>query len=166
MKFFRAMLCASLLSAAPPFVLGLELNQQAPVCPLQSLAGDTQVDLAQFKGKVVYVDFWASWCGPCALSLPFLSQLQAELGSQGFEVVAVNLDENIKDAKNFLADHPVGLSIVTAPGGQCPEKYGVQAMPSSFLFDRQGRMRHAYLGFRSGEKDDIRNHILRLLAEK
>jgi thiol-disulfide isomerase/thioredoxin len=166
MKLIKAILCASVLAAVPAFVPGMEIGQPAPACPLQSLKGNVPVNLSQHHGKVVYVDFWASWCGPCAQSLPFISELQAELKGQGLEVVAVNLDENIKDAESFLSDHQVKLTMATAPEGQCPESFGVQAMPSSYLLDRQGRVRHIHLGFRQDDKSEIRSQILALLAEK
>jgi thiol-disulfide isomerase/thioredoxin len=116
--------------------------------------------------KVVYMDFWASWCGPCGQSLPFLNELQSQMKNQGLEVVAVNLDENRQDADEFLAKHPVGLTIAADPEGHCPNAYGVQAMPSSFLIDRHGKVRHIHLGFRPGDRDGLRNHIAALLAEK
>jgi thiol-disulfide isomerase/thioredoxin len=167
MRCLKSVFFLSFLMVMPALAVAVEIGQPAPACPMQSMSGNgSQVNFSQYKGKVAYVDFWASWCGPCAQSLPFLSELQAELQGQGLEVIAVNLDEDVKDAELFLAKHTVKLTTVTAPEGQCPEMFGVQAMPSSYLLDRQGKVRHVHLGFRTADKEEIRSEILALLAEK
>ncbi len=157
---------AVIFAVLPIVASGIEIGEPIPKCPMQSLAKDTPVSVPQLQGKVLYVDFWASWCGPCAQSLPFMSQLQAELKGKGLQILAVNLDEDAKDAEKFLAANPVQLDFVTAPEGKCPELYGVQAMPTSFLIDRKGKVRHIHSGFRPTDKDEIRSKILALLDEK
>ena len=166
MRLMNSVLLVSALTTVPSFVLGIEVGQSAPACPMRSMAGGDSFNISKFQGKVVYLDFWSSWCSPCAQSLSFLNELQAELKGNGFEVVAVNLDENSKDAEGFLSAHPVKLTTVTAPEGQCPEMFGVQAMPSSYLIDRQGKVRHIHAGFRPTDKNEIRSQVEALLAEK
>lgn len=160
-KLFAAIVC--LISSAQ--VIALEPGNPAPNCPLKAFHGDSPLDLSKYKGKVVYIDFWASWCGPCAQSLPFLTELQTQLKNKGLEVVAVNLDENRQDADAFLAQHPVAVTVAADPEGVCPHTYDVQAMPSSFLIDRKGKVRHVHLGFRPGDRTELRNQITALLAE-
>ena len=104
------------------------------------------------KGKVVYVDFWASWCGPCRQSFPWMADLQRRYGPQGFEVVAINVDKKRADAERFLASTPAAFTVVYDPAGATPSAWDVRAMPSSYLIDRQGRVVHVDQGFREMDK--------------
>jgi thiol-disulfide isomerase/thioredoxin len=81
-------------------------SEQAPSCPVKTLDGKRSLDLADGQGKIRYVDFWASWCGPCASSFPFMNALHSELASRGVEIIGVNLDENREDALAFLEKPP------------------------------------------------------------
>lgn len=138
----------------------------APSCPLPSLDHARSLDPAQLKGKVGYVDFWASWCGPCAASFPFMNELHRELKSQGLEIVAVNLDEAAEDVAGFLKKHPAEFTVAADPEGKCPPLYGVKAMPSTYLIDRRGNIRHIHLGFRDNDKAEIRTQVRALLDER
>ena len=140
-----------------------EVGDRAPGCQAKGLDGSGAIDLAGRTGKVVYIDFWASWCGPCADSFPFLDQLHSELKSRGFEVIGVNLDEDAADAQAFLRKRPVGFTLVGDPEGRCPRVYGVKVMPSSYLVDGQGVIRQVHLGFKPGDKETIREQVLMLL---
>ena len=143
-----------------------EAGQAAPNCSL-TLVGDGQrYDMRQLRGKVLYVDFWASWCSPCAQSFPFLNDLDNELRGQGLHVLGINLDEKPDDAKAFLEKHPANFTVAVNADGQCPRDFGVQAMPSSYLVDRQGIIRHVHLGFRRGEAEQLRGLVEQLLAER
>lgn len=137
----------------------------APACPVPTLDGSKVVDPAGQKGKVTYVDFWASWCGPCAKSFPFMNQLHAELHQQGVEVVAVNLDEEPEAAVDFLKKHPAQFTVVSDREGKCPALYDVKAMPTTYLIDRNGNIRHVHLGFKDGDKAEIRQQVQALLSE-
>ncbi|TAN52419.1 MAG: TlpA family protein disulfide reductase [Methylococcaceae bacterium] len=148
----------------PQLVLAVGADDPAPNCKLKSLQQDALVDL-NYQGKVTYVDFWASWCGPCAQSMPFMNEMSQQLAGQGFNLVAVNMDENRQDAEAFLSKHPVSFSIVADIDGQCAGAFGVQAMPSSYLIDRHGKVRHVQLGFHDSERDEIRQKVRALLAE-
>lgn len=159
---FAAILCFAIAPSAG----AVETGQLPPSCALQTLRGGKPLDLAQYKGKVVYLDFWASSCGPCVQSMEFLDGLQKQFKTQGLEVVSVNLDENKQDAEDFLLDHPVKFTLAADADSQCPRLFGVKDMPASYVIDRRGVIRHVQRGFHAGEEEDIRAIVQALLAEK
>ncbi len=137
----------------------------APVCAL-AIADDAKVtELADYRGQVVYVDFWASWCGPCRQSFPFMNHLHSELGAQGLAVVALNLDEEPSDAAGFLAKHAASFKIANGANQACAQAFQVEAMPSSYLIDRAGKVRYIHHGFRAGDAEQLRALAATLLAE-
>lgn len=142
-----------------------ENTKPAPVCQLKIFDQTIPVDLEKFKGQVVYVDFWASWCGPCVESFPFMNKLHNTLKADGLALLAVNLDEELADAKNFLAAHKADFMIVSDPDQQCAKQFAVKAMPSSYLIDRKGMIREVHLGFRPGEIESFEAKVKQLLAE-
>src|SRR5207249_3774894 len=89
-----------------------------PACTLQALGDRAPLDMRQFRGKVVYVDFWASWCAPCARSFPFMNDLDREFRDRGLIVLAINLDEKLEDARAFLAKYPASFALTADPSGQ------------------------------------------------
>lgn len=103
---------------------------------------------AALKHKVVLVDFWASWCGPCKESFPAMEELQERFGKQGLVIIAVNVDENRGDMKAFLKDHAASFTVLRDAHQQLVEKAGIATMPSSFLLDRDGKVRFVHSGFR------------------
>ncbi|MGE0861537.1 MAG: TlpA family protein disulfide reductase [Gammaproteobacteria bacterium] len=137
----------------------------APACPLLIDATSAPKALAELQGQVVYLDFWASWCGPCRQSFPFMNTLQTELGAKGLAVVAVNLDEEAADAAKFLAAHPAQFQVAGGDNTACASAFKVEAMPSSYLIDRAGRVRLVHHGFRAGDTATLRARIEALLAE-
>ena len=144
---------------------GVSAGQEAPGFELPRLAGEEgALALTDLRGKVVYVDFWASWCGPCRLSFPLLQVLHEEFGPQGFEVLAVNVDEFEPDALQFLEEIPVTYPVVRDASGATPEVYGVLGMPTGYLIDRQGIVRKVHQGFRKSDGEKLRQEIVELLA--
>lgn len=115
-------------------------------------AGDKPLPqaLSAYEGKLVYVDFWASWCGPCAESFPWLNQLQEKYGTD-LAVVGVNVDTDGKAADKFLQKHPARFDIVRDPAGALPELYRIEGMPSAVLLGPDGRVLHQHSGFRPKE---------------
>jgi thiol-disulfide isomerase/thioredoxin len=106
------------------------------------------LDLANSRGRVVYLDFWASWCGPCRQSFPWMETMKSTYEAKGLEIVAVNLDRNRADADRFLKElHPT-FDVRFDPTGEAAELYKIRGMPSSVLIDRHGVIRFTHVGFR------------------
>ena len=125
----------------------------------------TRVDLASYRGKVVLVDFWASWCPPCKTSFPALDALYRQYESEGLAVLAVNLDERRRDAETFLDAHPHTLTVLFDPKGESAVAFGVKGMPSSFVIDRSGAIRFTHMGYSGNVEESYRREIVQLLAE-
>ena len=149
----------------PPAGASVQVGQSAPPVdlPLLSAGSPAALSLESLRGKVVYLDFWASWCGPCRLSFPQLEQLRQELGERGFEVLAVNVDEFEADARAFLEELPVTYPVVRDGSGQAPARFGILGMPTGFLLDRDGVVRAVHQGFRRGDGEKLRGEIIDLL---
>lgn len=142
-----------------------EEGQPAPAVDLPAVGGAAGASLESLRGKVVYVDFWASWCGPCRVSFPILEALRTEFGAQGFEVLAISVDERESDAIGFLEEVPVSYPVVLDPTGATPSAYGVRGMPTGYLVDRAGIVRDIHEGFRKSDAEKLRAKITTLLGE-
>jgi len=146
--------------------LAVGIGDQAPDFKIPRLETKGQIDLKRYRGKVVYVDFWASWCGPCRQSLPILNQIRKDYRSKGFEVIAINLDEEREDAMAFLKQFPVSYPTARDTTGKVPESYGLQGMPTAYLVDKKGRVQLVHEGFKESDDSELRHHIKKLLAQK
>ena len=135
----------------------------APQVPSPEPTGT--LDLESLRGKVVYLDFWASWCGPCLQSFPWLTTLQDRHGAEGLVVIGINLDRDRKAAEAFLKKHPTSFRIVYDPEGKLAKAWDIEVMPSSFLLDRDGKTRSDHQGFRGGDASRIETEIAALLKE-
>jgi len=136
----------------------------APAFTLADGAGKT-VSLASLRGRVVYVDFWASWCTPCRRSFPWMNAMQARHGGEGLTVVGVNVDKRPADAARFLGDVPATFTVVYDPGGATPSAYGVKGMPSSYLIDRRGNVVAVEDGFHDERRAALEAQIESALRE-
>ncbi|WP_374349512.1 TlpA family protein disulfide reductase [Chitinimonas sp.] len=159
---YRLLLVALLAFSQP--LLAAAPGQAAPPLALADGQGQT-LDLASLRGKLVYVDFWASWCGPCRQSFPFMNQLLKQYGDAGLVVLAVNVDAEAKDAAAFLARYPAQFTVLYDAAGNSAKAWAVAGMPSSYLIDRQGRVRASHLGFRADSAAKITSEIDALLKE-
>jgi cytochrome c biogenesis protein CcmG/thiol:disulfide interchange protein DsbE len=120
-------------------------------------------DLRAYKGKVVYLDFWASWCVPCRLSFPWMNQLQQSYGQKGLVVIAVNVDHDRTLADAFLRQMPPGFKIVYDPAGRIARQYDFKDMPTTFLIGRDGKVHFVHDGFFPEKEGDYIAHISNLL---
>jgi len=135
----------------------------APVLVLPLITDGSTMRLSDLRGKVVYIDFWASWCGPCRQSLPLYESLYTNLASEHFLILAVNLDENRDDAERFLKNHPVSYPVLLDPSGDSAREWSLSVMPSSYLVDAQGRLAYIYVGFEMSHMEKIEHDIKELL---
>ena len=132
--------------------------------PALATSPEDPLGLAALKGKVVYVDFWASWCEPCRQSFPWMNDLQRELGKDGFVVIAVNVDHERSDADEFLHRFAPDFRISYDPEGAVAERFHVKGMPTSFLIDRAGIVKTSHAGFRPRDRAPLEQQIRSLLA--
>jgi cytochrome c biogenesis protein CcmG, thiol:disulfide interchange protein DsbE len=135
----------------------------APDFTLSTSSGT--VSLYDLRGKVVYVDFWASWCGPCRQSFPWMTTMFERYGSKDLVIVAVNLDKTREAANAFLAMYPAPFTIAFDPDGRIAEGFGVSAMPSSFIINRTGAIVYAHEGFQESKVNAIEARIKEALGK-
>lgn len=127
-------------------------------------AADPTDVLGPLRGRVTYVDFWASWCAPCAQSFPWLNQMKARYESRGLRIVGVGLDADTRKGDRFLAVHPATFATLQDPEGKLAEHFGVEGMPYAVLIDQQGRVIHRHTGFRDDSADDYERTIREALG--
>lgn len=126
---------------------------------------DNPIQLSKLQAKLVYVDFWASWCRPCKSSFPWMISMKEKYKDQGFEIVAINLDKDKTLAYEFIKTQAVNFPIAFDPQAIVAEKYGIEGMPSSYLVDVDGRLRLRYTGFWIKSKDEKEQMIKTLLQQ-
>ena len=159
-------LAFTLALLAPGTSVAVDVGENPPAFSLPELpGGDRQVSLENFAGKVVYLDFWASWCGPCRVSLPALNRIYADYKDRGLEVVAINVDEEVEDATAFLERFPVDYTLLADPAGDSPRDYAILGMPTAFYIDRNGVVRGVHTGFRKNDEEKVRKALMELLQE-
>jgi len=124
-----------------------------------------QIKLSDYRGQVIYLDFWASWCQPCRKSFTWMNKMQSLYGNKGFKIIAINLDESRKNANKFLRQIPANFDVVFDPGGNTAESYQVKAMPSSYIIDKLGNVIHANLGFHGKDKKRMEAKIRNLIHQ-
>ena len=152
--------------------LGLVLHASPPA-PSKTLpdvavhdARGLSVRLTTFKGNIMLVDFWASWCPSCKASFPALDKLAQEYAPRGVTVLAINVDERRRDADAFLAEHPHSMTVLFDPKGAAPQAFDVVGMPSSFVIDRTGVIRFTHMGYSGAVAEQYRTELNTLLTEQ
>jgi len=124
-----------------------------------------KVDMTQYQNKVVYLDFWASWCGPCRKSFPWLNSMQEKYADKGFVVIGVNLDRDINTAKQFIKNVPANFLLYSDPGSELAKKYKLVGMPSSYIFSASGELSERHVGFKKSKVELYEASIVKLLNQ-
>lgn len=158
------LLAAALGLSSTPAV-AVSPAQAAPAFRATLLGQVAQLDSRHYAGKVVYLDFWASWCAPCRQSFPVLESLWQRHRERGLVVLGVNQDDRPEDAHGFLAKVSPTFQLLQDPEHRLAALYGVNAMPSGILIDRKGVVRHVHRGFRRGDEALLAQQIEQVLAE-
>jgi thiol-disulfide isomerase/thioredoxin len=136
----------------------------AQKAPGFELPGDNKtIHLDDLRGKVVYLDFWASWCVPCRKSFPWMNDMQARYGGENFTVIAVNLDSSKAEALKFLKKIPANFDIAYDPEGKVASQYKLKVMPSSYLIDKKGELVLVHKGYRESDANEIEKKINNLI---
>jgi thiol-disulfide isomerase/thioredoxin len=123
-------------------------------------------DLQEFRGKVIVLDFWASWCVPCRRSFPWMNSMQEKYGDEGLVIIGVNLDAVDADAQAFLQETPAEFRIVSDPQGTLAREHDVIAMPTSYIFDRNGNLVTRHLGFKVKRQEEYEALLVETLNRK
>lgn len=165
MKKFLVFICLAVFLGTMPAIAHFEGDSSPPVCDLTYEDGTPVQNWPEMKGKVIYIDFWASWCPPCIKSFPFMNQLTRDFEERGLQVVGINLDEERSEAEDFLKQFQNKFTIVFDTDKQCAKDFNVIAMPSTYIIDKRGLVRHIHRGFRPGEMEAMRELIDALLDE-
>lgn len=128
--------------------------------------GGGMMDLADLKGDVVMINFWATWCGPCRTEMPLLDALHKRYSKLGFTLVGVNVEEDPSGADKFLAETPVTFPILFDRKNEVSKLYDVKAMPSTVMVDRKGNIRYIHKGYKDGDENEYQNWIRKLVRER
>lgn len=144
-------------------VQAAENGEVAPALVLPLLQnGEATVSLAEYEGQIIYLDFWASWCAPCLVSMPIMNEIRNRLQGEGiaFEVLAVNMDSDPGDGVDLLLESPVDFVVISDPEGTSAVAYGVTGMPTSYLIDPEGKIVMVHEGFKRSDGKKIEQQIL------
>jgi thiol-disulfide isomerase/thioredoxin len=165
---FKPFVIASslILALSANNAFAVNAGDKAPDFNIPRLEEKGMISLKHYRGKVIYIDFWASWCGPCRKSLPALNSIRTEFRKKGFEVIAINLDEEREDAMAFLKEFPVVYPTAIDTSSKVPEAYGLVGMPTAYLVDRKGIVQLVHEGFKKSDIEQLREKIHILLSQK
>ncbi len=163
-KIFPKILLTAIVTVGTSSLFALEEGDVLPEFSIPSIYPDQPaITTESLKGKTVLVDFWASWCAPCLTSLPLYNDLYHKYKDQGFEVVAITVDNPIEDGLDFLLDTPLDFIIPADPLGEISELFEVYGMPTSYLIDASGTVQLVHMGFRSGDIEIIEEAVKKAL---
>src|SRR5215472_1485470 len=136
----------------------------APSFTLAARSGQ-DVSLAQYKGQVVMINFWASWCGPCRQEMPLLESIYKKYNRMGFTLLGVNVEPDSKAANDWLKETPVSFPILYDRDSKVSKLYDVAGMPSTVIIDRSGKLRVLHRGYKPGDENEYLDSIRTLIRE-
>jgi peroxiredoxin len=163
-KLFRRATLAAVILASTAFAAAGDSSGPAPSFTLTTLEGQP-AGLSQYKGQVVMVNFWATWCGPCQQEMPLLDQMYKKYKPAGFTLIGVNVDKQSPAVKELLARKPVSFPVLLDPANQVSKAYHVDEMPSSVIIDRKGQIRYVHRGYKPGDENEYQDLIRKLIRE-
>jgi thiol-disulfide isomerase/thioredoxin len=165
-KSMRLALAAPLLFATLLAIPAVAVSPSgpAPAFQLPSMAGK-DINLAQYKGQVVMINFWASWCGPCRTEMPILEKLSAKYKPMGFAMIGVNVEPDSKVAADWLKVTPVTFPILFDTKSEVSKLYAIANMPSTVIVDRKGNLRWKHVGYKAGDENEYLDQIRALVRE-
>jgi peroxiredoxin len=153
-----------LLSLLSPLSNATVEQSLAPDFTLKSNTGEN-LRLDEYRGQVVMLNFWASWCAPCRQEMPHLSELHDKYAPLGFQLLGINVDENIEDAKKALQKFSITFPVLFDQANSIAELYNVDAMPTTIIIDKDGKIRHLHRGYKSGYEKDYQDQVSALIKE-
>jgi peroxiredoxin len=157
-------LCALMVSVAAHPVGSSDSPEMAPDFTLKSLDGPN-LRLAELRGQVVLINFWASWCGPCRQEMPILDRLHKRYADTGFAVLGVNVEGDEKPARELLSKTAVSFPVLIDENQLVSEMYDLQAMPSTVVVDRDGMVRYVHRGYKPGDEAKYVEVVQQLIGE-
>lgn len=172
---YRKLLCTALLPlallltamvSAPAQAQGAVAGQPVPDVALPGMTAPAAARLSDLKGKLVYVDFWASWCAPCKQSFPWMNEMQRKYGAKGLQIVAINVDAKRSDADAFLAKGAPVFALAFDSKGESAKTLGVKAMPTSVLLAPDGKVLFVHQGFKPEQQAELEAKLAAALAAK
>jgi len=143
---------------------GADTAGVAPAFTLNELGGQS-ASLSQYKGQVVMLNFWATWCGPCQQEMPLLDQMYKKYKPAGFTLIGVNVDKDAPPVRQLLERKPVSFPVLLDPASQVSKAYHVDEMPSTVLIDRKGNVRFLHRGYKPGDENEYQDRIRQLIRE-
>jgi peroxiredoxin len=155
---------AAIVVASTAFAAGGDASGPAPAFTLTNLGGQAS-GLSAYKGQVVMVNFWATWCGPCQQEMPLLDQMYQKYKPAGFTLIGVNVDKEAPPVKQLLERKPVSFPVLLDPANQVSKAYHVDEMPSSVIIDRKGQIRYVHRGYKPGDENEYQDLIRKLIRE-
>ena len=163
-SLLKRMALVLLVGAGAGLSIAGDVNVPASDFSLATPAGQP-LTLSQYKGNVVLVNFWATWCGPCQQEMPLLDQMYRKYKPAGFTLIGVNVDKDAPPVKELLARKPVSFPVALDPENAVSKAYHVADMPSSVLIDRKGVVRYVHRGYRPGDENEYQDRIRQLIRE-
>ena len=154
---------ALLISVGSLMSIPAQASQPTPSLTLKKL-DNSSFNLSDYKGDVIYLDFWATWCPPCRKSFPWMEEMHQKYSDLGFKVIAISTDVKRSVIDQFLKDLTTNFIIAHEPTGEAASKFKVTGMPNSYLIDRKGNIRLKHAGFNSKDKSKLEAEIKKLIA--